>query len=197
MGLYGYIGDIADRDDHLRQHFGILSFASNRSMGHIHIIEESVPGQAGMPERRLGDLVVAIGAGDALVVSELTRVGRTTVEVMDLLVFLVKKGVEIHVVNDRHGLGGVERPGQSLVLWLIAELKKEMAAGRAKVSVNRKEGKAPGRPVGSLGISKLDGNEAEIQQMLEAGTSKAQIAKRLNISRPALHDFIVSRNLAA
>jgi DNA invertase Pin-like site-specific DNA recombinase len=196
MGLYGFIGDIADREDHFRQHFGILSFVSNRSMGHIHIIEESVPGLAGMPERRLGDLVVALSVGDALVISELTRIGRTTFEVMDLLIFLVKKGVEIHVVSDRHDLGGIERPGQSLVLCLIAELKKEMAGGSTKASANRKEGKVLGRPVGSLGVSKLDGKEMEIRCLLEKGETKASIARTFNISRPTLHDFVVSRKLA-
>lgn len=197
MGLYGFIGDTADRQDHHRQHFGILAFVSNRNMGSIHIVDESITGQTGMREQRLGCLVSMLKAGDTLVVSELSRIGRSALEVMDLLIFLVKKGVEILVVNGGPDLGvSFERHGLTLVLSLVAELKKEMSDRRTKESTGRKEGKVLGRPVGSLGISKLDGKESEIKQLLKDGKTKAEIARGLSISRPALHDFIVSRKLA-
>jgi DNA invertase Pin-like site-specific DNA recombinase len=194
MGLYGFIGDTADRQDHHRQHFGILGFVSNRNMGSIHIVDDSASGAA-VQNHRFGDLVSWLIAGDILIVSELSCLGRSTAEVIDLVVFLIKKGVEIQVVNVPNGLGS-ERNCQSFVISLIAELKKEMADRRTKESTGRKEGKVPGRPVGSLGASKLNGKESEITQLLEDGMTKAEIARRFQISRPALHDFIVSRKLA-
>jgi len=52
-----------------------------------------------------------------------------------------------------------------------------------------------GRPVGSIGVSRLDGHEEEIVKLLSDGVAKAEIARQMDVSRPALHDFIVSRKL--
>jgi DNA-binding CsgD family transcriptional regulator len=52
-----------------------------------------------------------------------------------------------------------------------------------------------GRPKGSLGPSKLDGKEAEIQLLLGKKVSKASIAKILGVAPSTLHFFIQSRRL--
>jgi hypothetical protein len=52
-----------------------------------------------------------------------------------------------------------------------------------------------GRPRGSLGPSKLDGNEGEIQMLLAKRVSKASIAKILDVAPSTLHSFIRSRRL--
>jgi DNA-binding CsgD family transcriptional regulator len=52
-----------------------------------------------------------------------------------------------------------------------------------------------GRPKGSLGPSKLDGKEGEIQMLLGKRVSKASIAKILDVAPSTLHSFIQSRRL--
>ena len=52
-----------------------------------------------------------------------------------------------------------------------------------------------GRPKGSLGRSKLEGREQEIQMLLAKGVSKASIAKITNVSRTNLLHFIRTRQL--
>jgi DNA invertase Pin-like site-specific DNA recombinase len=72
---------------------------------------------------------------------------------------------------------------------LISERTREgLAAAKAK-------GKLLGRPRGSLGRSKLDGNETQIRMLLAKKVSKASIAKIMEISRTALYNFIRTRDL--
>jgi hypothetical protein len=53
-----------------------------------------------------------------------------------------------------------------------------------------------GRPKGSLGTSKLDGQEGEIRMLLEKEVSKASIAKIMGVSVTNLRHFIRTRKLA-
>jgi len=52
-----------------------------------------------------------------------------------------------------------------------------------------------GRPKGSFSKSKFDQHKTEIVKMLEENLSVSEIAKRLEISRSSLKDFINSRSL--
>ena len=77
------------------------------------------------------------------------------------------------------------------------------AIGRARISERTKEGLAAarargrllGRPKGSLGPSKLDGKEDEIQMLLGKKVSKSSIAKILDVALSTLRSFIRSRRL--
>jgi DNA invertase Pin-like site-specific DNA recombinase len=59
----------------------------------------------------------------------------------------------------------------------------------------KSEGKKLGRAVGTLGVSKLTGKIDEIKMLLVHKVAKAAIARMINVSRPALYDFIESRRL--
>jgi len=52
-----------------------------------------------------------------------------------------------------------------------------------------------GRPKGSFSKSKFDPYKSRILEMLEAGISVSEIAKKLGVSRSSLKDYINSRSL--
>jgi putative DNA-invertase from lambdoid prophage Rac len=64
--------------------------------------------------------------------------------------------------------------------------KQGLAAARAK-------GKLLGRPKGSLGKSKLDGKEQFIKDELKYKVTKSAIARKLQVSRTSLVNFIATR----
>ena len=80
---------------------------------------------------------------------------------------------------------------------LFAEIERDLISERTKegLAAARARGRLLGRPKGSLGPSKLDGKEAEIQLLLGKKVSKASIAKIVGVSRTALHHFIRTRKL--
>ncbi len=67
--------------------------------------------------------------------------------------------------------------------------KEGLAAARGK-------GKKLGRPKGSFGRSKLDGQTEEIKRLLALGVSKGSIAKIMGVKRGTVNHFIKSRGLA-
>lgn len=80
---------------------------------------------------------------------------------------------------------------------LFSEVERDLISERTKVGLAsaKAKGKLLGRPKGSLGRSKLEGREQEIQMLLAKGVSKASIAKITNVSRTNLLHFIRTRQL--
>jgi DNA invertase Pin-like site-specific DNA recombinase len=81
---------------------------------------------------------------------------------------------------------------------LFAEIERDLISERTKEGLERAkaEGKLLGRPKGKLGKSKLDGKQNEIQNYLDKGVNKANIAKIYDVSWPTLDNFIKTRGLS-
>ena len=81
---------------------------------------------------------------------------------------------------------------------LFAEVERDLISERTRegLAAAKAQGKLLGRPKGSLGQSRLDGKETEIQTLMDKKVSKASIAKIMGISRTALYNFIRTRDLA-
>ena len=80
---------------------------------------------------------------------------------------------------------------------LFAEVERDLISERTKegLAKAKAQGLNAGRPKGSLGVSKLDGKEEEITQLLSKGVSKASIARITGVSRPTLCHFVQTRSL--
>jgi DNA invertase Pin-like site-specific DNA recombinase len=121
-----------------------------------------------------------MAAGDALIVSELSRLGRNMVEVMTVLDMLVKKGCRVHAVKGGYRLDkSITSTILSMFLLMAAEIERELISQRTKEALARRraEGKHLGRPKGSFGVSKLDQHADEIRKLLSHGVAKAAIAR--------------------
>ena len=137
--------------------------------------------------------------GDVLVVSELSRLGRSMMDVMSTLHTLTEGGVKVYAVKGDYELGdNLTSKMLAFVLTIAADIEGSLISARTKEALARKkaEGKVLGRPVGSTSKSKLDGQEGRIKELLGYKVPKASIAKMLEVSRITLIDFIKSRNLA-
>src|SRR5262249_38048688 len=140
------------------------------------------------------------GVWDALIVSELSRLGRSVGEIITLVdrlmhhqvrVFALKEGLRLTGRHDLQSRVTVTR------FSLFAEIERELLSLRTKeaLAAPRAAGKRLGRPPGACGKSKLDGKEHEIQTLLELEVSKASIAKITGVDRSTLYHFIQSRRL--
>jgi|GEM_PF-2496022 len=198
MNIYGYVGHTTDRMDHNNQYYGILSFATNNSIGNVQFVVESDLDKDVGKYRILADLLLRITSGDMIIVSNLRIFSNNMIGVVDILNVLVHKGVKIYSVEGDELGWNVEPRVVAFVKSVADDIVANAAENRLKESTNRKrpEGSVVhGRPVGSIGVSRLDGHEEEIVKLLSDGVAKAEIARQMDVSRPALHDFIVSRKL--
>jgi len=139
--------------------------------------------------------------GDTLIVSEVSRLGRSLGQVIRIIDELIKNKVRLIAIKENLTLDGIQTMQNKIMValfGLFAEIERDLISERTKQGLQaaRAKGKLLGRPKGAVGKSKLDGREEEIKKLLQLTVSKTAIAKIAGVSRPALMNFIKSRRLA-
>jgi DNA invertase Pin-like site-specific DNA recombinase len=180
------------------QRLAILDYAHRH---HLHIddfVEVTVSSRKTLKERGIEGLCAGMQAGDLIVVSELSRLGRGVGQIIQIVDDLVKNQIRFVAIKENIQLNGQQDiQGKVMVTMfgLFAEIERDLIAERTRegLAAAKAKGNLPGRPKGSLGQSRLDGKEAEIRILLGKQVSKASIAKIMDVSRSTLLHFIRSR----
>ena len=173
------------------QRLAILEFARTAHMEVHEFLEIQASSRRSATVRQLDVLLSRLAPGDALIVSELSRLGRSVGEIITTVDTLVKRQIRVFALKEGLRLAG----GQDLQSRVI---ERELLSLRTKeaLAAAHAAGKRLGRPPGAWGKSKLDGKEREIQTLLALQVSKASIAKITGVDRSTLSHFMRSRGLA-
>ena len=152
-------------------------------------------------ERRIDELVGKLSPGDTLIVSELSRIGRSIAEVIVLVNGLVERKIRLVAIKQNLDIKDNHDMTSKVIVTifsLLAELERDLISSRTKaaLAVIKSSGKKLGRPQGSLSKSRLDGHEDEIKRLIIKKISKSAIARILNVHRGTLIKFLESRNIA-
>ena len=112
--------------------------------------------------------------GDLVLVSELSRLGRSIGQIIALLDALAKRSVRFRAVKENFRIDGAQDMPTKVIIALFAlfaEFEKDLVSERTKegLAKTRVSGKLLGCPKGSLGQSKLDGREAAIKKLSDEG----------------------------
>jgi len=153
------------------QRYEILKYANEKRLGNVEIVEETVSGRKSWKDRKLGKLVEKLQKGDILIVPELSRLGRSMLEIMELLSILLRKGVELHIVKNNQILkDDLQSKVFAMAFSIAAEIERELISQRTKEALQRRkaEGKPLGRPKGSRSSS-LDNYYEQIKELIEKG----------------------------
>ena len=65
-----------------------MRLANQEDLGRVQFVEERVSGKVPWRQRRIADLLETLQAKDTLIVSELSRLGRSMLECMEILSIL-------------------------------------------------------------------------------------------------------------
>ena len=77
----------------------ILHLANNKDLGKVYFVEEKVSGKTPWRKRKIATIIESLNKGDNLVVSELSRLGRSMLECMEILSIASQKGINIYAVK--------------------------------------------------------------------------------------------------
>jgi DNA invertase Pin-like site-specific DNA recombinase len=201
VGTVAYLRISTGGQDLDTQRLAILDYAQKHGLVIDTFVESQSSSRRTMGERGLRAVLDQLHAGDTLFVSELSRLGRSVGQIIQLLDQLLKKEVTLVAIKENLKLRDTPDIQTKVIVTLFglfAEIERDLIAERTKegLTAARAKGKQIGRPKGALGTSKLTGREAEIQDLLAKTVSKASIAKIMGVSRSTLHHFICSRCLA-
>jgi DNA invertase Pin-like site-specific DNA recombinase len=183
------------------QRLAILDYAHRQRLTVHTFVEAQASSRHTGARRGLDTVLEQVQPGDLILVSELSRLGRSVGQIIQLVDRLIKERVQLVAIKENIRLNGTQDIQTKVMITmfgLFAEIERDLIVERTKegLAAARAKGRLPGRPKGVLGTSKLTGREAEIHRLLAKTVSKASIAKILGVSRSTLHHFIQSRHLA-
>ena len=199
MKIYGYLRVSTIDQDTEKNKAAILSFANSKGfLGKVEFVEEKVSGLKSWKKRKLKDLVESMSEGDILIVPELSRLGRSLVEVLEVLNELKDKGVKVFSVKENFQLNGddIQSKVMRTMLGLFAEIERDLISARTKegLAAAKASGKQLGRPKGP-GKSKLDKFKPEIVALLKNGSKKVFIAERYGVTPATLTNWLKKHGL--
>ena len=194
---YGYIRVSSDKQTVENQRFEIGRFCSAQEMEIDGWIEETISGTRDYDKRKLGELLRNVRAGDLIICSELSRLGRSLYMVMEILSLCMERDCRVWTVKDNFRLGDdIQSKVLAFAFGLSAEIERNLISQRTKEALDRKraEGVHLGRPKGALSKRvKLTGKEEVIRVLREEGANWSQIARLLHVDRSTLVRFAKSR----
>ena len=199
MTVYGYLRVSTDKQDCDNQKVGVEDLARTRGLPIENwIVDDGVSGIKEPEKRKLGKLLKRIKAGDVIICSELSRLGRRLFMVISILEHCMKIGAKVLTVKDGYELGdNVQSKILAFAFGLVAELEREMISKRTKEALRRRKmnGGKLGRPFGSVNRRHvLDGKESQIRAELANGASVAEIAKKHNVGKSTIYRLLSQEN---
>lgn len=192
--IYGYCRVSTTHQHEENQHFAIEQFCNANKMRIDAWVEEKISSSKKLKDRRLGSLLNELKAGDILITTEISRLGRSLLEVMGILQTCLEKECQIWTLKENFRLGAdIQSKVLAFAFGLSAELSKSLLQARIKESLARlkADGKKLGRPVGAKSKSlKLAKNKKRLTALLDKGIPIAQIARILQVDRCTIYKFI-------
>lgn len=153
--------------------------------------------------RRIEELLGRLTAGDTLIVTELSRLGRSTGEVIDLIDGMVEQDIRIIVIKQNLVFDKEQDDLQSLtmltLLSLFAEMERMMISKRTKeaLAARKAQGVQLGKPKGTIQNSIYDKDRERITHLLQMGVPARRIStQHLKYgSTSSLNYYIQTRKL--
>ena len=198
MPTYAYLRVSTDRQDVDNQRYGILDYANTHGLTPVQFVQDAISGRLAWRDRAIGQLLtVRATAGDVVIFAEISRMARSTLQVLEMLEIGMERALHIHIAKQRMILdGSLHSRIAATVLGLAAEIERELIAARTREALAKRkaEGKALGRPRGAKNARlKLDAHTDAIQRYLDKGLSKRSIAKLLECAESTLYDWLARR----
>ena len=175
----------------------ILHLANNKALGQVEWVEETASGRISWKKRRLGELFNELKADDNLVVSELSRLGRSMLECMEILALATRQGIRIYAVKGNWQLdNSIQSKIVAMAFSMASEIERDLISQRTKeaLAAKKRAGVKLGRPKGS-GKSKLDIHRTDIKKLLANGSTQKFIAARFDTTEANLSRWLKKHKL--
>ncbi len=194
MSVIGYIRVSSNKQTVEHQRYEMRQFAKQNN---IHIdkwVEETISSRKALNKRKLGDLLDTLNEGDILISCEISRLGRSLLEVMRILETCLNKSCQVWTIKENYRLGNdIQSKVMAFAFGLAAEIERNLISERTKSSLAniKASGKKLGRPFQAESKRlQLAKNTRRIKNLLEKGISKSQIARIMKVERNTVIRFI-------
>jgi len=111
----------------------ILQLANHHDLGRVRFVEEKISGKVSWRERKVAEVLESLQANDAIVVSELSRLGRSMLECMEILSVAAQKRVNVYSVKGDWRLDqSIQSKIIAMAFSIAAEIERDLISQRTK-----------------------------------------------------------------
>ena len=181
----GYLRTSTDKQEINNQRLEILEYARKEDLKVSDFIEVQISSRKSVKDRRIDELLGKLQNGDTVIATELSRIGRSAVEVITIINELIKNGIDIVIVKQGLKINAVNKDDMTskvmvTMLSLFAELERDLISHRTKEALRSKkaQGQVLGKPKGTIQKSVYDKHRDRIVELLSLGLSVQKIAQK-------------------
>jgi DNA invertase Pin-like site-specific DNA recombinase len=135
MKTIAYLRVSTGSQDLANQKLAVLDYARQNRFAVDRFVEAQASSRKGPDQRRTDELLGALAAGDRLVVSELSRLGRSLGQVIQLVDELVKRKVRFTAIKEGirfEGKQDLQTKVMVALFGLFAEVERDLISERTK-----------------------------------------------------------------
>ena len=194
MAIIGYLRVSSSKQTLQHQKYELEQFANQNNIQINKWVEETISSRQPLTKRKLGHLLEELEPDDILITTEISRLGRSMLEVMRILETCLNKSCQVWTVKEKYRLGNdLQSKVLAFAFGLASETERQLISQRTKISLEniRAKGKRLGRPFSAQSKKlKLSKNAKKVHKLLKAGVSQRQIAKTVNVQPMTVSRFI-------
>lgn len=195
-----YLRVSTDKQDLNYQKLELLEYARRHELHINEFIEVAMSSRQTSKQRRIDELLTQLADSDTLIVTELSRLGRSTAEVVALVNKLLQRNIRIIVIKQRLDIAQHDMQSKIIVTLfsLFAELERDLVSLRTReaLAVRKSQGVKLGKPKGTIQASQFDKDRPRIEELLSLGLSVRKIARLLGYKNHiGLNTYVKKREL--
>lgn len=198
MKVYGYARVSTDRQEADRQELDVRRYAVEQGLPAVSMVHETISSRK--KDREVFKLIDKLEKGDVLIVTELSRLARSMVELNGMVSDILEKGARLLVCDGQVVDASKESALMVSVLAYAAETERDMISERTKSALRARkvQGVKLGRPTGQGRIVE-DAAEAAgvsmdmLNRLVETGASAASMARMLKLDARTVRKWIETK----
>lgn len=194
MSVIAYIRKSTDKQSFEHQEYEIKQYAEKHNLKIDRWVEESISSRKELKKRQLGKLLEELQDGDILIATEISRLGRSLLEVMGILQTCLEKNCQVWTIKESYNLkNDLQSQLLAVVFSIGVSIERSLLSQRTKTALDAKKaaGIKLGRPFGAESKKlKLSKNTKRIRDLLDKKVPKAQIARIMGVQKITLRRFI-------
>lgn len=193
MATIGFIRVSTLDQDTEKNKLDILQFTNAHKLGNVEFVEEKVSGTKDYKKRKLGALLDTMTSGSVLIVPELSRIARSTIQILEVIQITQDKGITLYSLKENfcNMDNSIASTVTKTIFALVAQIERELISLRTREALHARKqaGIKLGRPTGK-GKSKLDEHKDDILKLVALGVPKTMIARQYSTTIGNLYNFL-------
>ncbi len=118
----------------------ILTLANREGFGRVEFVEEKASGKIGWRKRKIAEILDELREGDALIVSELSRLGRSMLECMEILSIASDAGIRVYAIKGSWRLNEtIQSKIIAMAFSMAAEIERDLISARTKEALRARK----------------------------------------------------------